>query len=191
MAVTLHVVMNLAEDLVSMPVLKESKGPMWKYFNFELDESGRPVDHVVCLPAPDGPKWAQTGQDGPRRAQTVPNGPRGDPDTRSGCGLMNIDILYQYDYEISCKIRIELLLPIYMTILPLLWCTVCKHPLKPYVHGPCPTPITESAKQPSLTEKAVQLRIASYKMTEHVIPFPESQSCVALQSIMGKTIANV
>ena len=48
--------MNLAEGLVSMPVVKESKGRVWKYFNFELDESGRPVDHVVCLPAPDGPK---------------------------------------------------------------------------------------------------------------------------------------
>ena len=116
MAVTLCVVMNLAEGLVSMPVLKESKGPVWKYFNFELDESGRPVDRVVCLPAPDGPKWAQTGQDGPRRAQTVPTGPRGAPDTRSWCGLMNIDILYRYAYSISCKIWIELLLPIYMTM---------------------------------------------------------------------------
>ena len=24
--------------------LKGSKGPVWKYFNFELDENGRPVD---------------------------------------------------------------------------------------------------------------------------------------------------
>ena len=56
MALTLRVVMNLAEGLVSMPVLKESKEPVWKYFNFELDESERPVDRVVCLPAPDGPK---------------------------------------------------------------------------------------------------------------------------------------
>ena len=30
---------------------KSSKGPVWKYFNFELDENGRPVDPnwVVCL----------------------------------------------------------------------------------------------------------------------------------------------
>ena len=48
-----RVVMNLAEGLVSM---LESKGPVRKYFSFELPESGRPVDHVVCLPAPDGPK---------------------------------------------------------------------------------------------------------------------------------------
>ena len=31
--------------------LKGSKGPVWKYFNFELDENGRPVDpnRVVCI----------------------------------------------------------------------------------------------------------------------------------------------
>jgi len=62
--------------------------------------------------APNEPRRAKMA---PRRAQTVPNGPRGAPDTRSGCGLMNIDILYRYAYSISCKIRIELLLPIYMT----------------------------------------------------------------------------
>ena len=30
---------------------KGSKGPVWKYFNFELDENGRPVDpnRVICL----------------------------------------------------------------------------------------------------------------------------------------------
>ena len=30
---------------------KGSKGPVWKYFNFELDENGQPVDpnRVVCL----------------------------------------------------------------------------------------------------------------------------------------------
>ena len=67
MAVTLRVVMNLAEGLVSMPVLKESKGPVWKYFNFELDDSRRPVDRLVCLPAPDGPKWAPS--------QTTPEEP--------------------------------------------------------------------------------------------------------------------
>ena len=66
--------MNLAEGLVSMPVVKESNGRVWKYFNFELDESERPVDRVVCLPAPDGPKWAQTGQDSPRRVKTAPDG---------------------------------------------------------------------------------------------------------------------
>ena len=37
MVATLRVVMNLVEGLVSMPDLKESKGPVWKYFNFELD----------------------------------------------------------------------------------------------------------------------------------------------------------
>jgi len=62
--------------------------------------------------SPDGPRLPQTA---PRQAQTVPNGPRGAPDTRSGCGLMNIDILYRYAYSITCKIQIELLLPIYMT----------------------------------------------------------------------------
>ena len=31
--------------------LKGSKGPVWKYFNFELDENGRPVDpnRVICI----------------------------------------------------------------------------------------------------------------------------------------------
>ena len=55
MAVTtrVHVVMNLAEGLVCMT---ESKGPVRKYFSFELPESGQPVDRVVCLPALDGPK---------------------------------------------------------------------------------------------------------------------------------------
>jgi len=55
MAVTtrVRIVMNLAEDLVCMP---ESKGPMRKYFSFELPESGRPVDRVVCLLALDGPR---------------------------------------------------------------------------------------------------------------------------------------
>ena len=48
--------MNLADGLVSMPVLKKSKGPVWKYFNFELDESGQSVGRVVGLLAPDGPK---------------------------------------------------------------------------------------------------------------------------------------
>ena len=99
-----HVVMNLAEGMVSMP---ESNGPVRKYFSFELPKSGRPVVLFVCRlqMAPNEPRWAQT----------VPNGPRGAPDTRSGCGLMTIDILYGYAYSISCKIRIELLLPIYMT----------------------------------------------------------------------------
>jgi len=105
-----HVVMNLAEGLVFMP---ESMGPVRKYFSFELYlRADDLLDRVVCLPAPDGPKWAQTA---PRWAQTVPNGPGGVSDTSSGCSLMNIDILYRYDYSISCKIRIELLLPIYMT----------------------------------------------------------------------------
>ena len=35
--------------------------------------------------------------------------------TRTRCGLMNIDILYRYANTISCKILIELLLPIYIT----------------------------------------------------------------------------
>ena len=48
-----RVVMNLPEGLVS---ILESKGPMRKYFSFELPESRRPVDRVGCLPAPDGPK---------------------------------------------------------------------------------------------------------------------------------------
>jgi len=74
-------------------VLKESKGLVWKYFNFELDESGQPFNRIVCWPAPHGPKWVQT----------APRCP------------MNIDILYRYAYSISCKIQIELLLPIYMT----------------------------------------------------------------------------
>jgi len=49
-----HVVMNLAEGLVSMP---ESKGPVRKYFSFELYlRADDLLDRVVCLPAPDGPK---------------------------------------------------------------------------------------------------------------------------------------
>ena len=37
--------------------------------------------------------------------------------TRTGCGLIivNIDIFYQCANKVSCEIRIELLLPIYMT----------------------------------------------------------------------------
>jgi len=100
------VVMNLAEGMVSMP---ESKGPVRKYFSFELYLRADNLWIVlfVCR--------LQMAPNEPRQAQTVPNGPRGAPDTRSGCSLMNIDILYQYAYSISCKIRIELLLPIYMT----------------------------------------------------------------------------
>ena len=120
MAVALRVVMNLAEGLVSMPVWKESKASVCKYFNFELDATC----WSCCLFA--GSRWPQMSPDGPRRPQTAPqmgsDSPkwpprslRGAPDTRSGCGLMNIDILYRYAYSIGCKIRIELLLPIYMT----------------------------------------------------------------------------
>ena len=61
----------------------------------------------------------------PSRAKTAPDSSqtfhRGALDTRSGCGLMNIDILCRYAYSISCKIRIELLLPVYTTTFR--WCT--------------------------------------------------------------------
>ena len=78
---------------------------MSKHFNFQLDENGRPVDpnRVVCLLC--APRY------------------------NIGNGLyylwlkeldvvyiiVNIDILYRCANKVSCKIQIELLLPIYMT----------------------------------------------------------------------------
>ena len=79
MALTLHVVMNLTEGLVSMPVLKESKEPVWKYFNFELDESERPLIVLfVCRlqMAQNEPRRAKTAPDGFRQSQMAPEEPQ-------------------------------------------------------------------------------------------------------------------
>ena len=100
-----RVVMNLAEGLV---LCRSQRGPCRSTLALNyLRADDLLMVLFVCRP--------QMAPNEPRRAQTVPTGPRGAPDTRSWCGLMNIDILYRYAYSVSCKIRIELLLPIYMT----------------------------------------------------------------------------
>ena len=80
----------------------KAQGACVEVFNFELDENGRPVDpnHVV---------WRSLLQHRQRFILSMV--------TRTGCGLIivNIDILYRCANKVSCKIRIELLLPIYMT----------------------------------------------------------------------------